>query len=174
MSTQNLARNLRAARDAAGLSQQQAAAVVGIHHTALSDIEHGGRAVSALELKAFAELYGTSADELLDNPPIEPVVRTPEQALARLEKVTSDLDSHLEQRAREIAQPVIDHAGAAAELRVQRAERDLERANDLVAELRRQLESAVAGMARAQHSAGLRHDKEYCEHCKTETVVVIR
>lgn len=170
----SLAENLRAARAAAGLSQQQVSGVVGIQRTSLSDIENGGRAVSALELKAFAELYGTTTDALLENPPIEPVVRTPAQAMARLEKVTSDLNGYLEQRAQELAQPRIELAEEAAARRVNQAEAELRRSNDLVAELRRQLTAAWRGQARARHAAGLRHEKDYCEHCKTETVVVLR
>lgn len=50
----------------------------------------------------------------------------------------------------------------------------LQRKDDLVAELRRQVKYALQGQARAQHTAGLKHDKEYCEHCKTETVVTLR
>lgn len=170
----SLAENLRAARTTAGLTQQQVAGVVGIQRTALSEIEHGGRAVSALELKAFAELYGTSTDALLENPPIEPVVRTPEQALARLEKVTSDLHGYLEQRARELAQPWIAAVEKAADARVQQAEAELRQRNDLVAELRRQVRYALRGQARALHATGQRHDKEFCDLCKTETVVVLR
>lgn len=58
--------------------------------------------------------------------------------------------------------------------RVREVEFLLERKDSLVAELRRQVTYAWRGQARAQHAAGLRHDKEYCEHCKTETVVVPR
>ncbi|ANZ35294.1 hypothetical protein BBK82_03565 [Lentzea guizhouensis] len=58
--------------------------------------------------------------------------------------------------------------------RVREVETFLEQRDDLVAELRRQLKAAWRGQARAQHAAGLRHDKDYCEYCKTETVVTLR
>lgn len=170
----SLAENLLAARTAAKLTQQQVAGVVGIQRTALSDIEHGSRAVSALELKAFAGLYGTTADALLDGEPATPSIATAGNLLERLEKVTSDLHGYLEQRARELAQPWIEKVEEAAALRVQQAEVELRRSNDLVAELRRQMKAALKGQARAQHAAGLRHDKEFCAHCTSEAVVVLR
>lgn len=171
----SLAENLRAARAAAGLSQQQVAGVVGIQRTSLSDIENGGRAVSTLELKAFAALYSTSADALLGSEGTDaPSVQAPGVLLQRLEKVTSDLHGYLEQRAQELAQPRIELAEEAAAARVHQAEDQLRHRNDVCAELRRQLTAALRGQARARHAAGLRHEKEYCEHCKTETVVTLR
>ena len=61
----SLARNLAAARAAAGLSQQKVADATGIPRPGVSDIERGKREVSAPELKALADLYRTTADELL-------------------------------------------------------------------------------------------------------------
>lgn len=61
----SLVENLRAARAAASLSQEHVAGAVGIPRPALSDIERGQRQVSASELKAFAALFGVTADELL-------------------------------------------------------------------------------------------------------------
>lgn len=169
----SLAENLAAARSAAGLSQRQVADALGTHQPKVSEIEHGQRAVNALELKVLAKLYGTTADALLDlSPP--PNVRTPEGLMARLERVTSDLHSYLEHRARELAESHIKAAEDAAAARVRQVEAELQRRDDLVAELRRQVRAALRGQAHALHTAGLRHDKEYCEHCKTETVVVLR
>lgn len=170
----SLAKNLLAARTAAGLSQQQVADATGIPRPGVSDIERGKREVSALELKALADLYGTTANELLADELTLPGHQTPGSLLAQLEKVTSDLHGYLEQRARELAQPWIEAVEKASTERVRQAEAELRQKNDLVAELRRQVTYALRGQARAQHTAGLRHDKEYCEHCKTETVVVLR
>ncbi len=58
--------------------------------------------------------------------------------------------------------------------RVREAEVLLRQRDDLVAELRRQVKYALRGQARALHATGQRHDKEYCEHCKNETTVVLR
>ena len=47
------------------LSQEYVAGVLNIHRTTITAIETGGRKVTAEELKAFAELYGVTTDELL-------------------------------------------------------------------------------------------------------------
>lgn len=60
-----LAETLLAARIAAKLSQQQVADATGIPRSGVSDIEHDKREVSALELKAFATLFGMTTDALL-------------------------------------------------------------------------------------------------------------
>jgi transcriptional regulator with XRE-family HTH domain len=56
---------LRQAREDAGLSQGQAAKLLGIHRPTLSNIEMGERKVSAGELKQFADLYKVSTEWLL-------------------------------------------------------------------------------------------------------------
>lgn len=53
-----LARRLRAAREEAGISQQEAADTIGVHRTAISQMEAGNRSVSTLELTQLAALYG--------------------------------------------------------------------------------------------------------------------
>jgi transcriptional regulator with XRE-family HTH domain len=60
-----LSTRLRQAREAAGLSQGQAARLLEIHRPTLSNIEAGERKVSAGELKQFAELYKVSTEWLL-------------------------------------------------------------------------------------------------------------
>lgn len=60
-----LATRLRQAREAAGLSQSQAAKILDIHRPTLSNIETGTRKVSANELKLFADLYKVSTEWLL-------------------------------------------------------------------------------------------------------------
>jgi hypothetical protein len=61
----------------------------------------------------------------------------PPDALDRLEAVTRDLDAYLERRAIEIAAPGIVAAEDAAAVKVRAAEARAQRAEDLVAELRR-------------------------------------
>jgi transcriptional regulator with XRE-family HTH domain len=56
---------LKQAREEAGLSQGQAAKLLGMHRPSLSNIEAGERKVSAGELKRFAELYKVSTEWLL-------------------------------------------------------------------------------------------------------------
>lgn len=53
-----IANRLRAAREAAGLSQGQVAKKLDLHRPTISEIEAGRRSVSAEELAEFARLYG--------------------------------------------------------------------------------------------------------------------
>jgi transcriptional regulator with XRE-family HTH domain len=62
---QQLGVRLAAARHAAGLSQRQVAAALGIHQPSIVVIENGRRTVTALELAAMARLYRVSTDDLL-------------------------------------------------------------------------------------------------------------
>ena len=63
-----LGQRLRQAREDAGLSQAQAANLLGLHRPAISEIEAEGRKVSAGELKNFALLYHVSTAWLLGEP----------------------------------------------------------------------------------------------------------
>jgi len=63
---QALADRIRAARELAGLSQGQAAKLMGFHRPTISEIEAGRRNVKAEELKAFADLYGVEVTWLVD------------------------------------------------------------------------------------------------------------
>jgi len=65
LSAAELGDRLRASRLNIGLSQQNVTDRIGIGRSALSDVEHGQRAVSALELKALAALYQVDVDDLL-------------------------------------------------------------------------------------------------------------
>lgn len=58
--TKELALRLRQAREIKGLTQQQAAAALGLPRTAVAHLEAGKRGVSTLELARAAELYGRS------------------------------------------------------------------------------------------------------------------
>lgn len=60
-----LARRLRDARRAARLTQEQVAQVTALSRSAVSEIETGGRAVSALELLGLARLYRVPVGWLL-------------------------------------------------------------------------------------------------------------
>lgn len=53
-----LARRLRQAREEAGINQQDAADAIGVHRTAITQMEAGKRAVSTLELTRLATRYG--------------------------------------------------------------------------------------------------------------------
>ena len=56
---------LKWAREHSGLSQSQAAQLLGYDHVTLSTIESGKRAVKAIELHKFCEVYDIGYDWLL-------------------------------------------------------------------------------------------------------------
>ncbi len=60
-----LGKRLRAAREAAGLSQRQVAARLGYHHPTIVWIEQGTRTVSFLEAVQLAHIYGIEVMALL-------------------------------------------------------------------------------------------------------------
>lgn len=53
---------LREAREAAGLSQEKVAELIGERQRFLSKVERGERRIDPVELKELAELYGKSMD----------------------------------------------------------------------------------------------------------------
>ena len=59
-----LGTRLRQARDAAGLSQEQVARLLGLPRPAVTEMENETRKVSAGELKELAELYKVSLEWL--------------------------------------------------------------------------------------------------------------
>src|SRR6266487_1109678 len=63
-----LGQRLRHAREDAGLSQAQAAKLLGLHRPAITEIEAESRKVSAGELRNFASLYHVSTSWLLGEP----------------------------------------------------------------------------------------------------------
>jgi transcriptional regulator with XRE-family HTH domain len=73
---------LRAAREAAGLSQAQVAAQLNMHRPSVSEIEAARRKVSAEELAAFASLYSVSVGWLVGERPDSADVEDPRLALA--------------------------------------------------------------------------------------------
>src|SRR5688572_12307334 len=87
---------LRAAREYLQLTQEEASDAVGISRSALSLIESGRRKIDALELAAFAKLYGQSVDALSGNtesPPLPESVHA--LARAATELSPSDRDELL-------------------------------------------------------------------------------
>ncbi len=64
---QHLGARLRKARNYLGFKQEDAANVLGIPRTALSDIETGRRKVEAIELQRLAKLYRQSVSHFLSD-----------------------------------------------------------------------------------------------------------
>lgn len=87
-----IAGRLRAAREQAGLSQGQAAKLLGVQRPTVSEFEAGRRRVSAEELARLAEIYGVSVSWLAtDQPEVpDPAVELAARELAKLKK--EDLD----------------------------------------------------------------------------------
>lgn len=82
---------LKAAREYLELTQEEASESVGISRSALSLIESGRRRVDALELAAFARLYGQSVDALSGVAEIRPLPESV-HALARAATDLSQAD----------------------------------------------------------------------------------
>ena len=82
-----IARRLRQARDEAGINQQQAADAIGVHRTAITQMEAGNRAVSTMELTRLAILYGQPVTWFLSekNPEEEDVIVALHRAVPGLE-----------------------------------------------------------------------------------------
>ena len=82
-----IAKRLRQARDEAGINQLQAADAIGVHRTAITQMEAGNRAVSTLELTRLATLYGQTVTWFLSekNPEEEDVIVALHRAVPGLE-----------------------------------------------------------------------------------------
>ncbi len=65
---EELGKRLRRARERAGYKQEEAGRALGLDDTAVTKVERGRRGVGALELKRLASLYGTSVEDLLEDP----------------------------------------------------------------------------------------------------------
>jgi transcriptional regulator with XRE-family HTH domain len=76
---------LRAAREAAGLSQGQVAKLMGMHRPTISEMEAGNRKVSAEELARLADLYDTKMTWLLGEAPDQISADDPRLQLAARE-----------------------------------------------------------------------------------------
>lgn len=62
---EKIATRLRSAREQGGLTQSQAATMLGMHRPTISEIEAGRRSVSAEELANLARIYGVTTEWLL-------------------------------------------------------------------------------------------------------------
>ena len=71
MDANELAERLRQAREAAGISQQDAAEAIGVHRTSITQMEGGNRSVSTLELTKLADLYRRSVMWFLGEQSVE-------------------------------------------------------------------------------------------------------
>jgi len=83
------ASRLRWARENAGLSQGQAAKMLGFHRPTISQIEAGQRAVKVEELNKFAELYDVKEDWLLSGDVSfskDPTIELAARELSKLKK----------------------------------------------------------------------------------------
>ena len=65
VSSVELGRRLRAARDQLGLKQEDAARVLGLSRAAIAQLELGDRSPNSLQLSRLAELYGRDVGEFL-------------------------------------------------------------------------------------------------------------
>lgn len=71
---QVIGRRLREAREVLGLTQEQAAAALGVQRTSVTSMEQGKRNVSAAELARLSSIYRRSVDWLLgreESPTVE-------------------------------------------------------------------------------------------------------
>lgn len=91
-----IAARLRSAREHAGLSQGQAAKLLGVQRPTISEIEAGRRRVPAEELAKLAAIYGVSVSWLTDEQPEvpDPGVELAARELTKLKK--EDLDRVLQ------------------------------------------------------------------------------
>lgn len=76
---------LRAAREAAGLSQGQVAKLMNMHRPTISEMEAGNRRISAEELAKLADLYDTKVAWLLGEAPERAAHDDPKLQLAARE-----------------------------------------------------------------------------------------
>lgn len=83
--TNTLPARLRAAREAAGLSQGQVAKLMGMHRPTISEMEAGNRRISAEELAKLADLYDTKITWLLGEAPDRASANDPKLQLAARE-----------------------------------------------------------------------------------------
>jgi len=86
--TEGIGTNMRIARERAGMTQSEAASVVGIGVRTLRDMESGTRNVSLEEAVTFAVLYGTHLERLLGiiNDEMESLLETYEASSPSLRK----------------------------------------------------------------------------------------
>ena len=81
-----IASRLRTARETAGLSQGQAAKILGVHRPSVTEMESGRRKVSAEELTELARIYGVKVSWLACED-----VETPDPDRDRIELAAREL-----------------------------------------------------------------------------------
>src|SRR3546814_11103032 len=86
---------LRAAREAAGLSQGQVAKLMNMHRPTISEMEAGNRRITADELAKLAALYDTKLSWLLGDAPERPATADPKLQLAARAPSTLKPDDHI-------------------------------------------------------------------------------
>jgi len=87
----SLGKRLRNAREYLGLSQEDAAKVMGLTRTAITKVENGTRRVDTIELSNFADLYQQPVAALSGKSESEPLPSNV-QALARTASELSNKD----------------------------------------------------------------------------------
>ena len=85
-----LGRKLREARELCGISQEEAAAAIGVPRTAITQVEAGNRGVSTLELSGLAKLYRVPVARFFEDKDFEPE----EDLLIALSRVAGGLEDH--------------------------------------------------------------------------------
>jgi transcriptional regulator with XRE-family HTH domain len=95
-SKEHIGVRLRIAREAAGLSQGQAAGILGLHRPSVSESEAGRRKVSTDEVALYAKAYGVSITWLVGEEPLalDPRLQVAARELAKLK--AEDLSRVLE------------------------------------------------------------------------------
>lgn len=83
--TTTIPARLRAAREAAGLSQGQVAKLMNMHRPTISEMEAGNRRITADELSKLADLYDTKVSWLLGDAPERAATDDPKLQLAARE-----------------------------------------------------------------------------------------
>jgi transcriptional regulator with XRE-family HTH domain len=103
---QILGRRLTNARKAAGVTQDEAAKILGVARSTLVNIEQGTRLPKADELFRLAERYGAALHTLLrKEPPPEPL----QVQFRAAPRIGANLDSKVEQRVEELQQLCDDY-----------------------------------------------------------------
>jgi len=83
--TTTIPTRLRAAREAAGLSQGQVAKLMNMHRPTISEMEAGNRRITADELAKLADLYDVRLSWLLGDAPERAATDDPKLQLAARE-----------------------------------------------------------------------------------------
>ncbi len=85
MNTLHVGSQIRKLREAAGMSQEELAGLIGVSRPSIVNIESGKRKISAEELIQFAEIFGLTLDQLV-NPALRPEIGVEDSATAESSK----------------------------------------------------------------------------------------